>query len=133
MHREGAQPIGPQQPRTTNAPGSTITVAARLMALVIALVCALTPMGVPLSRATGSAFDPTTTLVTLTPASQKLRRVVSRAVRDPEPEVAVVVRIANALLATSSAPPVRYTSVPSILPSDHEDHRPLGARAPPIA
>lgn len=112
--------------------------AAATMALLIALVCALMPLRALPVRSIGSAFDPTTSVVTLRPVSQRLQagQGVARP-RDGSSEagllpvlvpLAAVIVVACIVIAFSEEPLVRD---PVILRSARAGA--LGARAPPRA
>lgn len=57
------------------------------LALLTALVCALVPLDPGPARATGSAFDPTTTSVVLSPRGPRLGTGGQPAVRPPRPDL----------------------------------------------
>ena len=74
---------------------------AGCMALVTALVCALMPLGPVQTRAAGSAFDPTTSTVALSPRAER--------VRDDEAAIAPASDRTGQVAPSHHAPPLLFS------------------------
>jgi hypothetical protein len=102
-----------------------------LMLLLLTLWCALCPLGLPASRATGSAFNPANEVVTTTPRRQQA------------PVVRIVRRVPAAPVRAAIQAPASIASVPALprllgpvrLAPRLTDttHTPFLPRAPPLA
>ncbi len=113
-------------------------VASLWMSMVVALFCALVPVGAPLTTPLGSAFNPSTTLVALNAATPKARATAS--VRDDDAtRTDLGIDLPDRMAAQTVALPVSLESDPADWPT--LDPRLKGAvpdasawpRAPPIA
>ncbi|AJP73944.1 hypothetical protein TS85_22285 [Sphingomonas hengshuiensis] len=112
------------------------------MALLTALICSLVPLGPAHARTIGSAFDPTTTLVVVSPRGPHVRKGERSALRAPSPEDSRYHRFEPATRIVSPLLTVRATpDTATGCPVGHvaDDEVPLvacragtiGARAPP--
>ncbi|MEN3749710.1 hypothetical protein TPR58_21230 [Sphingomonas sp. HF-S3] len=113
-------------------------VASLWMSMVVALFCALVPVGAPLTTPLGSAFNPSTTLVALNATTPKARAAAS--VRDDDPTRADLgIDLPDRLVVQTVAVPVSLDTGHADWPAP--DPRLKGAvpdasawpRAPPIA
>ena len=102
-----------------------------LLLLLLTLLCALCPLGLPASRATGSAFNPANEAVTTTPRRQQV------------PAVRIVRRVPAAPVRVAVEAPARIASIPAIprllgpvratFRLTGTDRTPFLPRAPPLA
>ncbi len=102
-----------------------------LLLLLLTLWCALCPLGLPASRATGSAFNPANEVVTTTPrrdqgpAVRVVRRVPAAPVRAPRPAP-----MREAIVAASANTPLQSAGVAR---PGATGRTPFLPRAPPLA
>lgn len=103
-----------------------------LLLVLLTLICAIYPLGLPASLRTGSAFNPATEIVTVRPEARVAAPRVEKATPDPrEPTLRMAARRTAPLAprATSFAP----TSWPTALPVARSPAQPFSARAPPLS
>ena len=113
-----------------------LLLAAMLLALLSAVVPALFPSGSPMSRLPGSAFDPTTSTVTLRVRSQSDRYVVpptdqGSGERRPQMPPALLPAATSDIVSAAHAAPIAFAPD---LPAPPAGPRRAGislARAPP--
>ena len=112
--------------------------ASVLMSLVTALLCALLPAGLPSSSPVGSAFSPSTTIVSLNGPSS--RAAIRRVVEDEGDDATLPVSAGQPVLLAAVADFVAPFATPALLPSgDTAPSLPavtatgFNARAPPAA
>lgn len=61
-------------------------IPALWLALLTAIICAILPAGLPLTKTVGSAFSPATTMVALKGGTEQIRTAIKRIIRnDPDP------------------------------------------------
>lgn len=109
-------------------------IAALWAALIVATLSALVPSGLPLSRATGSAFDPATSVVALK-ARSSAQPVVAPAIEPADPPASNWVWLIFAPLLLSAFGLARRLA-PALprrtLPFRHSSFASFLARAPPM-
>ncbi len=117
--------------------GNVLFIATLWMAICVALLCAVMPMGLPSSKATGSAFSPATTSVVLKSRSIVTPEIVKRAPLPGSgkaaPVIAAYLLLALALSGASRRIPLSSggpARAPSVLHPVFQRRK--GARAPPV-
>ncbi|EQA96631.1 hypothetical protein [Sphingobium baderi] len=133
----------PSSDRDEAGKGRPLFLATLWMAIWVALLCALAPLGPPASKLTGSAFNPATTAVLLkarSPAAPEASRMVrperegpapSSLPAPPLPIVPLLTMLAIAFLFLR-APASLSSHAARLLASAAIGHRPP-ARAPPLS
>ncbi len=113
------------------------------VALLTALICSLVPLGPAHARTIGSAFDPTTTLVVVSPRGPHVRKGERPALRTPLPDdpqqrrFEPATRMAPEAAASLAGPDAAPRCVPADAIAREMPHRlicragTIGARAPP--
>lgn len=82
-----------------------VFVSALWVALVMVLLCAVLPAGLPLTKTVGSAFSPSTTVVALRETAQQVRGAAKRIVKgDPEPATDLTLTPHHQVFVTLSVP-----------------------------
>lgn len=110
------------------------------LALLTALVCALVPLDPGPARATGSAFDPTTTSVVLSPRGPRLGTGEQPAVRPPRPDLPddapwttpFAAERATAILPARTPEPAPITAGDTVSIPAPSRAGAIGPRAPPL-
>lgn len=94
-------------------------VSALWTTLMTVLLCAILPAGLPLTKAVGSAFSPSTTVVALRGSAEQIRGTMKRIVKgDPDP--------ATDLTLPQSAQVIVTPSVQASVPAQ------IGQRSTPV-
>ncbi|KMS55625.1 hypothetical protein [Sphingobium cupriresistens] len=103
--------------------------------ILVTLLSALAPLGPPLSRATGSAFNPATTDVVLKARAQAAAQLVAapRPDGDGAPPLILALALAIILLAGLHVRRIASAARPSQNPRSFAPARTRRARAPPAA
>ncbi len=103
--------------------------------IAVTLLSALAPLGPPLSRATGSAFNPATSDVVLKARTQAMPPMVAapRPDGDGTPPMILALALAIILLAGQHVRPIDATARFSPSPRSFAPAHTRRARAPPVA
>jgi hypothetical protein len=103
--------------------------------ILVTLLSALAPLGPPLSRATGSAFNPATTDVVLKARTQAMLPMVAvpRPDGDGTPPLILALAVAIILLVGQHVRPIDPAARFSHTPRSYAPARTRRARAPPVA